>query len=118
MGVAIFLVFSARFASNHEVARTAAQQAAKDFGVVVFGLAWATTHFKHSLHLIKKFLAHNWRMFALVEFANIAKVSVVKRIGKNIFDLVFFEWLIATGLYTIIGKEISNILKPLIAFGV
>ncbi|HMS32125.1 MAG TPA: hypothetical protein PKA29_02500 [Candidatus Saccharibacteria bacterium] len=118
VGIAVFLPFSACFARNHQTARTTAQQTTKDLWVVVFAFAWATTHSQDRLDLVKELFAHNRYMFALVQLAYIAEVSIVERVCQNMTDLVFFKWLAATGLYAVFGKESSNILKSLIAFGV
>src|SRR3990167_46072 len=87
--IAVFLVFSALFARNHEIARPAVQQTTKDFRIVLFVFAWTTTHSQNGLDVIKKFLANNRGVFALINLTSIAEMSIIKRIRQDSFFLVF-----------------------------
>src|SRR3989338_497299 len=92
MHVAVFLPFQFFFGGDGKAALAASQEAAVRLRLVYPFVVRAAAKREDFLHGIKKLLAHDGRMCALIHFAAIGEVAKIKRIGKQKCYLVFFEW--------------------------
>ncbi|QQS70831.1 hypothetical protein IPP92_00830 [Candidatus Saccharibacteria bacterium] len=96
MSIAVLLVLYFLFGSNRHIAHTASQQATKRLRSSCAFLRVATLS-DYCLHLVKQPFFNNSFMFALVDFAAIAEMPIVKRVCQHFLDLVFVERLFAFG---------------------
>ncbi|HRJ91182.1 MAG TPA: hypothetical protein PLU21_03150 [Candidatus Saccharibacteria bacterium] len=96
MSVAVFLLFDFLFGSNRHITHTTSQQTTKCLRSSCALLRMATLG-DYCLYLVKQPFFNYAFMFALVDFAAIAEMSVVKRVGQHFLDLIFMERLFAFG---------------------
>ena len=75
-----------------------------------------TAQRNHFLDIVKQFLAHKRCVLTLVYLATIHKMSVIKRIRQNLFNLIWLIHLATFGLYALRVQVIGNICKTAFIF--
>src|SRR3990167_2448999 len=91
MDVAVLLPFQLILGGDGKAALAASQEAAVRLRLVRRFVVRATAEREDFLHRVKKLLAPDRRMRALIHFAAVGEVSEVKRIGEQECYLVFLE---------------------------
>src|SRR3989344_3375206 len=94
VNIAVFLTFDLVFAGYHHAA-SAVEKPAKCLRLIFGFMPWSSSLLQYFLHSVKKFLCNDWVMFAFMYFFGITKMSVVKRVGKQIFYSVFMPYFAA-----------------------
>src|SRR3989344_8707105 len=120
MDVAVLLPLQFVLGGDRKAALATMQEAAICLRLVRWFVVRTTTKREDFLHTIKKLLAHDGRMRALVHFAAVGEVSEVKRVGEQKCYLVFLEWPTAapapsacgSRLDAVLKKKIRNIFEP------
>src|SRR3989344_3623643 len=124
--VAVLLPLQFVLGGDRKAALAASQEAAIRLRLVHRLVMCATTKREDFLHYVKKLLAHDRRMRALVHFAAVGEVAEVKRIGEQECYLVFLERPTAalapsarcSGLDAVLKEKIRNIFEPRAVLGV
>src|SRR3989344_4501522 len=90
--VAVLLSLQFVLGGDGKAALAASQEAALCLGLIDRFVVRTTAKRENFLHCVKKLLAHDRRMRALVHFAAVGEVAEVKGIGEQECYLVFLEW--------------------------
>jgi len=91
-------------------ALAATQESAKSFRLFL-GRLRVSASGKDNLNLVEEVLVYERRMFALVYFAAIAKMTVVKRIDENESRSVFVERIAVKAPHAVFVEETGDVLK-------
>src|SRR3989338_8137699 len=118
--VAVFLPLQLVLGGDGKAAFAASQEAAICLRLVRRFVVRTTAKREDFLHRVKKLLAHDGRMRALVHFAAVREVAEVKRIGEQECYLVFFERSAAalappsrsSRLDAVLKKKVCDIFEP------
>ncbi|HRH55835.1 MAG TPA: hypothetical protein PK609_03160 [Candidatus Paceibacterota bacterium] len=76
------------FGGDGAIARSAGEQTAKRLRAIFECFLFASK-FQNFLHPIEQFLINEWRVLALIYFATVFEMAVVKRVGEHPCHLVF-----------------------------
>src|SRR3989344_1336125 len=74
---------------------------------------------KHLLHFVEKRLLHNRRVLAIMHFAFVAEVSVVKNVGEDKSDAVFVHAVaVPTAVVSLYVRNSAALEEPLYLRGI
>ncbi|MBP6944655.1 hypothetical protein KBD61_06385 [Patescibacteria group bacterium] len=93
MDISIPLMLQMVFTCDHHAARATRKKATQGSWFFRNRMMNTGTSFKNLLHLIEQLFCNDRLMFSFVQFLSISKEASIERIGKNVRNSIFLEWI-------------------------